>query len=158
MAPNSWARWPSTRTSTDSATCEALRASSSRWPRNSSEAFTAFAETCGALRADLARDVLMLEAAPKGVRSSIELAWIPPVGVVSGGVTARDNCRRRKDAQGAAPSLPHPRPESEPTMLEAGYRWLGTYVATTRNAKGQRLARTRFDTYIVGWLGVFPLR
>ena len=38
----------STRTSTDSATCEALRASSSRWPRNSSEAFTAFGETLGA--------------------------------------------------------------------------------------------------------------
>jgi hypothetical protein len=36
-APNSSARWPSTRTSTDSVTCEALRASSSRWPRNSSE-------------------------------------------------------------------------------------------------------------------------
>jgi RHS repeat-associated protein len=49
MAPNSSARWPSTRTSTDSATCEALRASSSRWPRNSSEAFTAFGETGGAL-------------------------------------------------------------------------------------------------------------
>src|ERR1700710_1540607 len=32
--PNSSARWPSTRTSTDSATCGALRASSSRWPRN----------------------------------------------------------------------------------------------------------------------------
>jgi hypothetical protein len=44
-APNSSARWPSTRTSTDSATCEALRASSSRWPRNSPEAFTAFGET-----------------------------------------------------------------------------------------------------------------
>src|ERR1700704_6356246 len=34
--------------STDSATCEALRASSSRWPRNSSEAFTACGETGGA--------------------------------------------------------------------------------------------------------------
>ena len=31
------ARWPSTRTSTDSATCEAPRASSSRWPRSSPE-------------------------------------------------------------------------------------------------------------------------
>src|ERR1700694_2226932 len=51
-APNSSARWPSTRTSTDSATCEALRASSSRWPRNSSEAFTAFGETGGALSDD----------------------------------------------------------------------------------------------------------
>jgi catechol 2,3-dioxygenase-like lactoylglutathione lyase family enzyme len=39
-APNSSARWPSTRTSTGSATCEALRASSSRWPRNSADAFT----------------------------------------------------------------------------------------------------------------------
>src|SRR5205807_4131179 len=49
------ARWPSTRTSTDSATCEALRASSSRWPRNSSEAFTAFGETGGALGAPSTR-------------------------------------------------------------------------------------------------------
>ena len=36
-APNSSARWLRTRTNTDSATCEALRASSSRWPRNSSK-------------------------------------------------------------------------------------------------------------------------
>src|SRR6266536_2696512 len=54
-APNSSARWPSTRTGTDSATCEALRASSSRWPRNSSEAFTAFGETSGALGAPSTR-------------------------------------------------------------------------------------------------------
>src|SRR5256712_13872472 len=54
-APNSSARWPSTRTSTDSATCEAVRASSSRWPRNSSEAFTAFGETGGALGAPSTR-------------------------------------------------------------------------------------------------------
>src|SRR5258708_38732545 len=54
-APNSSARWPSTRTCTDSATCEALRASSSRWPRNSSEAFTAFGETGGALGAPSTR-------------------------------------------------------------------------------------------------------
>src|SRR6266508_6447471 len=54
-APNSSARWPTTRTSTDSATCEALRASSSRWPRNSSEAFTAFRETGGALGAPSTR-------------------------------------------------------------------------------------------------------
>src|SRR5437867_5400640 len=54
-APNSSARWPSTRTSTDSATCEALRASSSRWPRNSSEAFTAFGQTGGALGAPSTR-------------------------------------------------------------------------------------------------------
>src|SRR5205814_1659749 len=54
-APSSSARWPNTRTSTDSATCEALRASSSRWPRNSSEAFTAFGETGGALGAPSTR-------------------------------------------------------------------------------------------------------
>src|ERR1700694_2231840 len=54
-APNSSARWPSTRTSTDSVTCEALRATSSRWPRNSSEAFTAFGETDGALGAPSTR-------------------------------------------------------------------------------------------------------
>jgi len=54
-APNSSARWPSTRTSTDSATCEALRASSSRSPRNSDEAFTAFGETRGALGAPSTR-------------------------------------------------------------------------------------------------------
>src|SRR6266536_2551957 len=51
-APNSSARWPSTRTSTDSATREALRASSSRWPRYSSEALTAFGET-GVARQEL---------------------------------------------------------------------------------------------------------
>src|SRR6185503_14336662 len=38
--PNALARWSSTRTSTGSATCEVLRASSSRWPRNSPDAFT----------------------------------------------------------------------------------------------------------------------
>src|SRR5215813_2577292 len=43
-APNWSARWPSTRTSTDSATCAALQASSSRWPRNFSEAFTSQAD------------------------------------------------------------------------------------------------------------------
>jgi hypothetical protein len=35
--------------STNSATCEARRTSSSRWPRNYSEAFTGFGETGGAL-------------------------------------------------------------------------------------------------------------
>ena len=38
-APNSSARWPSTRTCTGCATCAAPLASSSRWPRNSAEAF-----------------------------------------------------------------------------------------------------------------------
>ncbi len=43
-------------------------------------------------------------------------------------------------------------------MLQAGYRWLASYVATTRNPKGQRLAKTRFDTYVLGWLGGMPLQ
>ena len=43
-------------------------------------------------------------------------------------------------------------------MLQAGYCWLASYVATTRNPKGQRLAKSRFDTYVLGWLSVVPLR
>jgi integrase len=35
----------------------------------------------------------------------------------------------------------------------AGRRWLATYVATTRNPKGQRLAWTRFERYLGAWLG-----
>src|SRR5262249_58749490 len=57
-APNSSARWSSTRTGTDSATCEALRASSSRWPRNSPDAFTAF---LACLRRGLVRRALVLD-------------------------------------------------------------------------------------------------
>jgi hypothetical protein len=38
---NPSARWSGTRTSTGCATCAALRASSSRWPRSFPEAFTA---------------------------------------------------------------------------------------------------------------------
>jgi hypothetical protein len=44
-APNSSVRWPSTPTCTDSATCEALPASSSPWPRSSSKAPTASGRT-----------------------------------------------------------------------------------------------------------------
>ena len=54
-AANSSARWPSTKTCTGSATCEALRASSSRWPRNSSDAFTAVRDTGDALGAPSSR-------------------------------------------------------------------------------------------------------
>src|SRR6266403_1600869 len=68
-APNSSARWPSTRTSTDSATCEALRASSSRWPRNSSEAFTAFGET-GGVAGD---QELVADLIAQGLRAQLEL-------------------------------------------------------------------------------------
>jgi len=43
-------------------------------------------------------------------------------------------------------------------VLHAGERWLMTYVATTRNEKGWRLARTRLYRYLGGWLGDIPLR
>jgi integrase len=36
-------------------------------------------------------------------------------------------------------------------MCEAAARWLATYVATTRNRKGQLLARYRFEKYILSW-------
>lgn len=38
-----------------------------------------------------------------------------------------------------------------PTPAELGSRWLGAYVATTRNPKGQRLARVRFEKYLLPW-------
>ena len=53
------------------------------------------------------------------------------------------------------PSSPSPPPtpaERGPTLQVAGDRWLRTYVATTRNPKGQRLARIRFEKYVVGEL------
>lgn len=42
-------------------------------------------------------------------------------------------------------------------MHEAAEHWLRSYVATTRNPKGQRLARSRVDGYLVLGLGSFDL-
>jgi len=42
-------------------------------------------------------------------------------------------------------------------LSAAGARWLATYVATTRNDKGQRLARTRFERYALRWFGDVPI-
>ena len=81
-----------------------------------------------------------------------------PVHDLSGGVTTRDRCRRDRRSHGNGPPPPEPSGEEGPTLLEAGYRWLASYVATTRNPKGQRLARTRFDTYVLGWLSHRTLR
>jgi integrase len=77
------------------------------------------------------------------------------VDPVSGGVATRDRCRRHRRDASHSLAQPSPRADQEPTLLEAGYRWLASYVATTRNPKGQRLARTRFEKYVVGWLGPF---
>jgi integrase len=51
-------------------------------------------------------------------------------------------------------------PLSDPglTVLDAGLRWLASYVATSRNAKGQRLARVRVESYLIPLLGRFLLR
>lgn len=43
------------------------------------------------------------------------------------------------------------------TVKEAGHRWLSTYVPTTRNEKGQRLAEARFARYAYLMLGDIPL-
>ncbi len=61
----------------------------------------------------------------------------------------RDRHRRPGGAREASAREVARPPEREPTLYEAGERWLATYIATTRNAKGQRLARVRFETY---WL------
>lgn len=77
----------------------------------------------------------------------------PPQHAVYGGVAARNRFRR---GEAGRPNSPGSSNEPEPSLFEAGRRWLVTYVATTRNEKGQRLAWSRFDRYIVS--GLVPLR
>jgi len=62
----------------------------------------------------------------------------------------RDRCRRPRPLQRVQLSLPPPI-DPGPTMCEAAVRWLGSYIATTRNPKGQRLARLRFEKYVLAW-------
>src|SRR6476646_4677886 len=107
--------------------------------------------------ATLARDM-------RGVRECAETceadapACALPADIVSGGVAARDRCRRLKRDGGRAVSLEGARGTSGLTMLDAALRWLHSYVATTRNPKGQRLAKSRVDSYLTFALGRFPLR
>jgi integrase len=44
------------------------------------------------------------------------------------------------------------------TVAEAARRWLATYVATTRNPKGQRLAMVRAESYLIPAVGHVGLR
>jgi len=81
-----------------------------------------------------------------------------PAHIVTGGIATRDRCRRPTRAHSRAPIQQTFLAEPAPTLFEAGYRWLTSYVATTRNPKGQRLAASRFNTYVIGWLGGIPLR
>jgi hypothetical protein len=91
--------------------------------------------------------------------------WLPrtdlgtvPADVVSGGVATRDRCRRATRVARHAPDPAKAPIESGLTLLEAGDRWLSTYVATTRNRKGQKLAKSRLDGYLVPGLGSVRLR
>lgn len=58
-------------------------------------------------------------------------------------------CRRGKP-RGGAPFVEDEEDEDdfETSLYDAGVRWMRTYVATTRNPKGQRLAWTRFLKYM----------
>ena len=67
-------------------------------------------------------------------------------------------CRRG----GGADSRPESEsPESErghgTSIHDAGVRWISTYIATTRNPKGQRLAWTRFQRYVLPALSYLDL-
>jgi integrase len=76
-----------------------------------------------------------------------------PVHGVPGGIATRDRCRKRmRPSRPVSQAQAPPSSGEEPTLREAGFRWLRTYVATTRNEKGQRLAAVRFDKYVLDWL------
>jgi integrase len=55
------------------------------------------------------------------------------------------------------PEPPAPLLECGPTLLQAGHRWIASYVATTRNAKGRQLAVIRFVRYVGGYFGALRL-
>jgi integrase len=65
----------------------------------------------------------------------------------------RDRCRKRhvRPEASALSASPHPPGKRSPYLCEAGTLWLRSYVATTRNPKGQRLALRRFEKYVLGW-------
>lgn len=77
---------------------------------------------------------------------------VSPAPADSGGVDVVARCRRGGE-RGAGPrGAPFVEDEEEEDDLEisfydAGVRWITTYVATTRNPKGQQLAWTRFRRY-----------
>ncbi len=83
-----------------------------------------------------------------------------PVHIVAGGDATtsrppRPPCRRRETR------WPLARADAQEfvrvTVTQAAAQWLFTYVATTRNEKGQRLARTRLERYLLLELGDLPL-
>ena len=81
----------------------------------------------------------------------------PSAPAVSGGVAVVARCRRGGPRE-RSPEAPFVEDEEEDdefetSLYDAGVRWIRTYVATTRNPKGQRLAWTRFMKYVHRWLG-----
>lgn len=49
-------------------------------------------------------------------------------------------------------------PDADLNVFHAAECWLASYIATTRNAKGQRLARTRLHDYLMHSIGALTLR
>jgi integrase len=83
----------------------------------------------------------------------------PPVDLVHGGVIASAEFPRSPRPRQRRLGFGGARSDGvrDVTVREAGVRWLSTYVPTTRNAKGQRLAEARFARYAYFWLGDIPL-
>jgi integrase len=69
---------------------------------------------------------------------------------VSGGVAMVAKCRRggRSGLEPGSESSASHRAAGT-SIYEAGVRWITTYIATTRNPKGQRLAWVRFRSYVL---------
>lgn len=64
-------------------------------------------------------------------------------------------CRRGEGPSSGAPFVENKEDEDDValSLYDLGVRWITTYVATTRNPKGQRLAWTRFLRYPLAWFG-----
>lgn len=105
----------------------------------------------------MARDVRRVEDA-SGAHCRAPVCFRSPADVVPGGVAARHRFRRPAGARGHAPGPGASLATPGPTVIHDGDRWLGSYVATTRNPKGQRLAKSRVDCYLAPGLGSTPLR
>src|SRR5437773_135406 len=108
-------------------------------------------------------------AGRRRVRDQAEAAGVAEVGARSAGPhgkSGRDEQRRagpfrrirtyrgRVIGFGGA----RPRPTADVTVAEAAEQWLRSYVATTRNPKGQRLALVRVNAYLLAALGSLGLR
>ncbi len=64
---------------------------------------------------------------------------------------------RRPLEPAPAPIPPGAPPPGAMSLVDAARRWLASYVATTRNAKGQRLACTRLIRYTLVHFGDVPI-